>query len=1028
MLSSILATPIALALLSADITLDGRAFRVPDGFTVEKVAGPPLVDRPIVADFDEKGRLYVSDSSGSNDPVQKQLAEKTHRVVRLEDTDGDGVFDKQTIFADKMMFPEGAMWRDGSLFVAAPPVIWKLTDTDDDGVCDKREVWHDGKTLTGCANDLHGPYNGPDGWIYWCKGAFAEQTIQWPGKPPMKSRAAHIFRARPDGTGVEPVMTGGMDNPVEIAWTPGGELIFTTTFLQHPGGGKRDGLIHGIYGGVYGKDHDVIDGAIRTGPDLMPVMTHLGPAAPSGLMRYESSVFGSDYKDNLFVAQFNMHKVSRHVMEAVGATFKTTDSDFLSTAEDRDFHPTDVLEDADGSILVLDTGGWYKLCCPTSQIGKPDVLGAIYRVRKAGASKVEDPRGLKLDWKGMKAEEVAKLLDDPRPAVRRRAVDRSANGYDTMTFVLDDIMLNSHSAESRRNAVWAASRISREAPSNVRGLGVLDRDEIVRQAAIHTSALYLDDTAIRIAIGSLVRIDSPQNARAIAEAMARCNTPSFGRDLSAALMKTSDDRILKHSLLHALISIDEVKIPWGYSLLGRPQWSRNLLIVEDQKRMVIRPERLASAFSSTNSELREVAEWIAERHPEYAPIVADYLRESLDRKPVDAEALKRLEGQFARFAKSGPVGDLLGSRMKEADAPREFRLMMLRAAAKSGRDDVPKAWNEGIILALKSDDPATVRQAVATARALSKEEKPNETLGPALMGVANAKGIDPGVKLDALSAAPGGKLDDATFAFVKGELDADAPISAKLAAADILAKSDLSADQRGDVAASLRTAGPLETGRLLAVFQGQKDEAVGRALLSALRESPALASLRAETITPILASYPDDVRKQAEPLYAAIAQNQADQKAKLESLLGKMTGGDIRRGQAVFNGSKAACTTCHAIGYLGGTIGPDLSSVGKIRVDRDLLESIVYPSASFVRSYEPMAVSTKAGQVHSGLVKKDSSDEVILVTGPDKEVRIPRSDVEEMRPGTVSVMPAGLDQQLSTQELADLLAFLRSRK
>ena len=86
-----------------------QVLKVADGFEVERVAGPPLVDRPIVADFDEQGRLYVADSSGSNDKVQKQLAEKPHRIVRLEDTNGDGRFDKSIVFADRMMFPEGAM-------------------------------------------------------------------------------------------------------------------------------------------------------------------------------------------------------------------------------------------------------------------------------------------------------------------------------------------------------------------------------------------------------------------------------------------------------------------------------------------------------------------------------------------------------------------------------------------------------------------------------------------------------------------------------------------------------------------------------------------------------------------------------------------------------------------------------------------------------------------------------------------------------------------------------------------------------
>ena len=134
---------------------------VPPGFEVERVAGPPLVDRPIVADFDDEGRLYVADSSGSNDRVEKQLADRPHRIVRLEDTNGDGRFDASVVFADKMMLPEGTMWFDGSLYVAAPPSIWKLTDTDGDGVADRREEWYKGETLTGCANDLHGPYLGP---------------------------------------------------------------------------------------------------------------------------------------------------------------------------------------------------------------------------------------------------------------------------------------------------------------------------------------------------------------------------------------------------------------------------------------------------------------------------------------------------------------------------------------------------------------------------------------------------------------------------------------------------------------------------------------------------------------------------------------------------------------------------------------------------------------------------------------------------------------------------------------------------
>ena len=215
-------------------------------------------------------------------------------------------------------------------------------------------------------------------------------------------------------------MTGGMDNPVDVAFTPSGERILTATFVEHPQAGRRDGLVHAIYGGVYGKPHAVLDGHVRTG-DLMPVMCQLGPAVPAGLTRYASSVFGREYRDTFFAAMFNLRKVTRHVLEPRGATFTTRDTDFV-VSEDRDFHPTDVIEDADGSLLVVDTGPWYKLCCPTSQLAKPDTLGAIYRVRRTGAPAVNDPRGRSLSLATIPPSALVRFLDDPRPAVLGRVL------------------------------------------------------------------------------------------------------------------------------------------------------------------------------------------------------------------------------------------------------------------------------------------------------------------------------------------------------------------------------------------------------------------------------------------------------------------------------------------------------------------------------------------------------------------------------------------------------------------------------
>ena len=110
------------------------------------------------------------------------------------------------------------------------------------------------------------------------------------------------------------------------------------------------------------------------------------------LRAYSSQTLGAENENALFVCQFNRQKVSRHTLLPNGASFETRDTDFV-VSNQRDFHPTDVLEDADGSLLIVDTGGWYKICCPTSQLYKQDVLGAIYRVNGLAPRRLMTPEG-----------------------------------------------------------------------------------------------------------------------------------------------------------------------------------------------------------------------------------------------------------------------------------------------------------------------------------------------------------------------------------------------------------------------------------------------------------------------------------------------------------------------------------------------------------------------------------------------------------------------------------------------------------
>ena len=178
----------------------------------------------------------------------------------------------------------------------------------------------------------------------------------------------------------------------------------------------------------------------------------------------------------------------------------------------------------------------------------------------------------------------------------------------------------------------------------------------------------------------------------------------------------------------------------------------------------------------------------------------------------------------------------------------------------------------------------------------------------------------------------------------------------------------------------------------------------------------------------LLAGYPERVQQLAKPLFGQLQQAQKARVDKLRGLEHLLTAsGDVGRGRRIFFGEKVACASCHTIGMEGNNVGPDLTGIGAIRSGHDLLEAIVFPSASFVPGHEIFIVDTKNDRL-SGVIRSRGRDVVVLITGPNGEVRIPRSEVQSITPSKVSLMPEGFDESLTKAELADLLAFLQAEK
>jgi putative heme-binding domain-containing protein len=785
--------------------------------------------------------------------------------------------------------------------------------------------------------------------------------------------------------------------------------------------GRQDVIIHCVAGGNYPMlDGDFYSTEFKHTPDLLPPLVYLDVAAASGVTRYQGTAFGAEYRDNLFSALFNLHAVRRHVLERDGATFRSRNEDFLVSTSP-DFHPTDVLEDADGSLLIVDSGSWFEHC-PTSKICKGPVKGGIYRIRRQDAPKVADPRGLALKWDTLSAEQLAVLLKDARFAVRSRAVQQLAKQGVNALPVLRDVLQKHGSASVRREAVWALTRMeAAEARALIR-VALTDKDPSVRLTGVTSAGLWRDAEALP-PLKEFVKTDIPPIRREAATALGRLRKADAVPALLDGL-RAGGDRFLEHALIYSLMEIadrpgmlkalheDSVAVRRG-ALLALDQMDGGRLT-----RDMVTP-LLDPAFPVLQEEALRVLIARSEWAKESSELFGEWLLHDRlgGRRPED---LRRLLSAYCRDARTQ---ELIALALRRESLPVATRLLLLETVAQAPLDRLPVTWIAELRWALDHSDPRIVRQAVAALRVAGVAE-----FDAILMRLAADKSRPVDFRVEALAAAAPRikELNDSQFELVIRCLDKDQPPLLRLSAAGVSSQAGLRQDQLEKLTRLVAAAGPLEMPKILAAYERSANPVIGMKLLAALANAPGLESLTAEALQRTLKAYPEEIKRAAFPLLNRLEPDADKQKARLAELEPALHGGDAGRGRDVFFGKKAVCFTCHTVRSSGGHVGPDLTKIGSTRSGRDLLEAVVFPSASFARGYEPFAVATNSGKSYTGILRRQTADAIYLVTNERAEVRIPRAEIEVLEPGKVSIMPQGLDAQLSRQELADLLAFLQS--
>ncbi|MCH2183306.1 MAG: c-type cytochrome [Mariniblastus sp.] len=350
---------------------------IPAGFDISVFASEPDIAEPIAFCFDHRGRLWVAENFNyqtrrqhTDDPVS--------RIQILEDTDGDGVFDKKKTFTDTLTFTSGIACGMGGVFVGSPPHLTFIPDQNDDDIPDgPPQVLLDGWGIQDRHETLNSFLWGPDGWLYGCHGVFTMSNVGKPGDPESDRQFIDggIWRYHPTRQTFE-VFARGLSNPWGFDFDDHGQGFATCCVIPH--------LFHIVQGGVYHKQSKP-----HVNPhiyDYIPTIrdhTHL--SAHGGARFYLADAFPPEYHDRLFMCNIHEHAVLTDRMVRKGSSFIGQHGDDFLPTNDMAWVGFSVEIGPEGGVYILD---WHDQDVCGNSVQFPD-SGRVYRILPTDAPKVE---------------------------------------------------------------------------------------------------------------------------------------------------------------------------------------------------------------------------------------------------------------------------------------------------------------------------------------------------------------------------------------------------------------------------------------------------------------------------------------------------------------------------------------------------------------------------------------------------------------------------------------------------------------
>ncbi|WP_439584371.1 PVC-type heme-binding CxxCH protein [Dyadobacter bucti] len=967
-------------------------FQLAEGFQIEMIASEPLIADPVAMEIDEYGRMYVVEMHGY--PLDKSGSGK---IKLLSDADGDGKMDDSKVFAEGLMLPTGVMrWKKGIIVTDAPNVLY-LEDTDEDGKADVKDTLITGFALSNPQHNLNNPILGVDNWIYLghepavstqtFKSEFGDRggEVYFPGKKdsprlPDNARGRSV-RMRPDRTGLEILSANTQFGHSFDTW---GHYMLVS---------NANHLIHQVISAAYLNRNPslLVSNATQSISDhgsaaeVFPItqnpqnqlLTDVGVfTSACGTTVYQGGLFPAAFDSIAFVAEPVSNIVHADALRDKGATFTGSrvyqNKEFLAST-DAWFRPVNMYTGPDGALYVVD---YYRQIIEHPEWMAEDVVksGALYNGIDKGRLYRITPKGTKpyslskaLKSADLSNAQLLKRLSDPNIWWRRNAQRLLIDRHASgEAAALEQMAVSGKNPVGKLHALWTLEGLDLLKPSVIIG-ALKDQSAGVRENAVKLSEAFAGDAGIRTALYALQNDGNAKVRFQLLCTLGSIDTPESARAREKLLFRDMDDPWMQ---IAALSAAPSAKSNLLNAVLDRFE--------KNKPAYVSLVERLSNMTGAggTSEEIRSAVKKSLQpesgNHSGWQAAVLRGLSQGLKNNKEAATALKADQSLLVSAALNN------GST-----AVRQASIQLLRITGLPATTSSNTAIEKSARTALDKKSTPESRIAAINFLALDKPKKHTDLL--------------------------------------KRLISPTEPTAVQLAALNTLASIP-------DI-----TVSEFAVAQWPSLTPDVRNAAINTFMGNDARVTLLLDAIEKKIIDPSSIGWPRSV--------GLMAQGNADLKARSRALLTKKDdgrqelikkyapalsmAGSADKGKLVFTNN---CSACHQIGGKAGTpYGPDLGTIRNRRPE-SIMGDILNPNQSIADGYDIWSVEMKSGETIQGLIATETPSALTIRNYGGQETVIARQNIKSLKALGMSVMPAGLENQISPEDMADLLVFLKQGK